>query len=362
MKVAIVYDRANKWGGAERVLLVLKEIFPTAALFTSVYNPHTAQWAQHFTSVNTSFLQHLPLAKTKHELLAPLMPLAFESIDLTEYDLVISVTSEAAKGVICSPRALHICYCLTPTRYLWSHHSTYFPNPALRLIAKPAIAYLRKWDKNAAHRPDVVVGISKSIQARLLKYYDIHSKVIYPPVSMPRASSRTRVSPKRPYYLLVSRLVPYKNISLAINAFNKLGKRLIIIGTGSQESYLRSIARPNIIFTGMLTDGELNQYYENTTALVFPQEEDFGLVAVEAQLFGKPVVAYSQGGALETVINRITGIYFHKQNTESLTEAIKETERTKFNDKKIKMNAEKFSKQNFIESFKQLINQLQSNT
>ena len=204
MKVALVYDRVNKWGGAERVLLALKQIFPEADLFTSVYNEEKASWAKVF-NVKTSFLQKFPFASSAHQIYAALMPLAFESLDLTGYDLVISVTSEAAKGVITKPQALHICYCLTPTRYLWSGYMDYFQNSFLRLISKSMVFYLRFWDKIAAQRPDEYIAISTEVKNRINKYYGRNSSIIYPPLTL--SDQNLNDSPKqKDYFLVVSRL------------------------------------------------------------------------------------------------------------------------------------------------------------
>lgn len=181
MKVAIVYDRVNKWGGAERVLLVLHEMFPDAPLYTSVYDEKRAPWTKVFPQVYSSFLQKIPFAKGNHEFLAPLMPIAFEQFDFGKYDLVISVTSESAKGIITRPGTFHLCYCLTPTRYLWSGYEEYFKNPILRFISKPVISYLKSWDKIAASRPDKIIAISTEVQKRIKKYYGRESEIIYPP-------------------------------------------------------------------------------------------------------------------------------------------------------------------------------------
>jgi len=184
MKVAIVYDRVNKWGGAERVLLVLHKMFPDAPLYTSVYDEKSAPWAGVFPKIITSFLQYLPFAKNNHELLPFLMPLAFESFDFSGFDLVISVTSEAAKGIITKPETLHVCYCLTPTRYLWSHHDQYFKNTIFKILSKPFIVYLKKWDKIAAQRPDRMIAISTEVKNRIKKYYQREVKIVFPPVNV----------------------------------------------------------------------------------------------------------------------------------------------------------------------------------
>ncbi|MBI3289906.1 glycosyltransferase [Candidatus Microgenomates bacterium] len=372
MKVALVYDRVNKWGGAERVLLALHEIFPDAPLYTSVYNPRSAPWADVFPKIYTSFLQGHTLRswRVHHEWLALLMPIAFEQFDFDRYDLVISVTSEAAKGIITKPGTKHICYCLTPTRYLWSGYEIYFGNKWIKWITQPLVNYLKNWDKTAAQRPDVMVGISKTVRNRISKYYGRDSAVIYPPVELvrtrgpapgfpPRTPTRgpllggppTRVTPRTVYFLLVSRLVSYKKIDLAIEAFNELDIPLLIVGTGSAEESLFNMARPNIHFLGQLTDAELASYYENAQALIFPQEEDFGIVAVEAQKFGCPVIAYHAGGALEIVRLGRTGEFFLSQTPEALISAITNFDRSRYDPKVIKNNAKRFSKEKFKKKF-----------
>jgi glycosyltransferase involved in cell wall biosynthesis len=359
MKVALVYDRLNKWGGAERVLLALHEIFPKASLYTSIYSPRKARWAKVFPKIIPSFLQKIPFFQDKHELLAPLMPIAFETLDLGDLDLVISVTSEAAKGVITRPPARHICYCLTPTRYLWSGYDIYFQNPTLKAVSRPVVSYLRYWDKMAAQKPDVMVAISTVVKKRIKKYYHRNSEIIFPPVDINKfkiQNSKVKTTTKKAkFYLLVSRLVVYKRIDLAIEVFNELGLPLVIVGSGSEEKRLKRIARSNIKFTGYLTDEKLADYYKGCQALIFPQEEDFGLVVVEAQSAGIPVIAYKKGGALDTVINGKTGIFFSEQKKESLIKAIKRFERLRFNKKVIMKNAERFSKERFKKEFLELI-------
>ena len=250
MKTAIVYDRVNKWGGAERVLLVLHEIFPEAPLYTAVYSPKKAKWAKVFPKVIPSFLQKIPILRDRHERLGTFMPIAFETFDFTGFDLVISVTSEAAKGIITKPGTKHICYMLTPTRYLWSAHDYYFRNPILKLFSRVAVGYLREWDKIAAKRPDKIVAISTAVQKRIKKYYKRDSKVIFPPAGFSTTALRSAVvdGVKENFYLIVSRLVAYKRTALVIEAFNSLGKRLVIVGSGSQLRFLKLKAKKNITF------------------------------------------------------------------------------------------------------------------
>jgi glycosyltransferase involved in cell wall biosynthesis len=351
MKVALVYDRVNKWGGAERVLLALHKIFPEAPLYTSVYNPKTASWAKVF-DVRTSFLQNFPLAKSSHELYAPLMPLAFESFNFNDFDLVISVTSEAAKGIITKPGTKHICYLLTPTRYLWSGYDQYFKNPLLKLISKPLVSYLRNWDKIAAKRPDMVIAISTIVKERIKKYYDLESSIIFPPIG---EISQNDERVNEDYFLVVSRLVYYKRIDIAIKAFNKLGTKLKIIGVGGEYENLKNISNSNIEFLGNLTDEKLSFYYKNSRALIFPGLEDFGLVMAEAQSFGKPVIAFRGGGAEDIIIEGITGEFFDKQTPDSLIKVLEKFESTRYNSKLCRENSLRFSFENFKNKFLEII-------
>jgi glycosyltransferase involved in cell wall biosynthesis len=239
MKIALLYDRVNKWGGAERVLLALHEVFPNAPLFTAVYSSENAPWAKVFPEVIPTFLQNIPFAKDKHELLGTFTPIAFENLDLAGCDLVISITSEAAKGVIVRPPARHICYCLTPTRYLWSGYDIYFKNPFLELVSRPFVSYLKSWDRIAAQRPDKMIAISYAVKKRIKKYYNRQSEVIFPPVEIDNFKIKNSKKHKREeFFLVVSRLVPYKMVDLAISAFNDLGLPLYIVGTGSEKEKL----------------------------------------------------------------------------------------------------------------------------
>ena len=345
-KVALVYDRVNKWGGAERVLLAIHEIFPKAPLYTSVYDKKNAPWAKVFPKVHTSFLQKLPLARGNHEFLAILMPLAFESFDLSRYDLVISVTSEFAKNIRVGPKTLHICYCLTPTRYLFSHYDLYFQNPLLRAVSLPVVGYLRILDKLASTKVNKMIAISGGVAKRIKKYYGRDSEIIFPPANTPLTQvSRMK---KGKYFLIVSRLdFGYKKVDLAIKAFNKLGLPLVIVGTGREIERLKKISKENIKFVGQVSEKELFDYYRGAKALIMPQEEDFGIVSIEAQSFGVPVIAYKKGGALDTVINGKTGVFFEKQNVGSLMRAVKKFARMKFRRKALTDNAKRFSKANF---------------
>ena len=347
MKVALVYDRVNKWGGAERVLLALHRLFPQAPLFTSVYDKSRAHWADVF-NVRTSFLGGFPLVSSNHEFFAALMPIAFESFDFSEFDLVISITSESAKGIITRPGTCHICYCLTPTRYLWSGYETYFSNPLLRFVSTPFVSYLQNWDRIAAQRPDFYYSISNEVSTRIKKYYKRESEVIYPPLGLRGKISKQK---REDFYILVGRFVPYKKIDLAIEAFNKTGQKLKIVGSGRGEKALKKRSKPNIEFLTDLTDKDLSYLYQRAKALIFPGIEDFGLAMVEAQSFGTPVIAFRGGGSVEIIIEGKTGEFFDDMAPESLVSTLKRFDNKSYNSLQIRKNAERFTFENFKKKF-----------
>ncbi len=352
MKVAIVYDRVNSWGGAERVLLALHKIWPEAPLYTAVYDPSKAAWAKVF-KVIPSFLDKLPLARKRPDLYPWLMPLAFERFNLSMFDVVISITSAEAKGIITKPKTFHLCYCLTPPRYLWSGYASYCRNRILRFLSKPAVAYLRQWDRIACSRPDQYLAISNNVARRIKKYYHRDSKVIYPAINIGKWEASDL--PSQDYYLLVSRLVYYKRIDIAVEAFNQLQKPLKIIGVGPDFKRLKKMANSNISFLGQLTDKELLGYYQRCLAVIFPQDEDFGLVPLEAQACGRPVIALRVGGALETVVERKTGVFFYPQTVKALEEVVLKFNSNLFDPKVCRDNALKFSEERFIKTIKSFI-------
>ena len=365
MKIALVYDRVNKFGGAERILLTLHKIYPQAPLYTAVYDSKGAPWAKDF-KVIPSFLQKFPLAKKHHEFYPCLTPLAFESFSFDSFDVVISVTSAEAKGIITKPSTLHICYCLTPTRYLWSgcHHYSAHPrygffNPLAKLFIKPVLSCFRSWDHIASQRVDQYLTISENVKRRIKKYYGRESEVIYPPVDTKKFKARgSRLeAQKEDFFLIVSRLVSYKRIDIAVKAFNKLGLPLIIIGNGTERKYLERIAFENIKFLGQnLTDEEVLSYYQSCRALIFPGEEDLGLVSLETQACGKPVTAFKKGGALETIIEGKTGEFFYPQTPEALIKIVSKFDQTKYNSKACRKNALRFDKKIFQKKFKEVVN------
>lgn len=349
LNIAIIYDRVNKIGGAEKVLMALHEMFPKAPLYTSVYSHKHVPWAKVFPKIYTSFIQKIPYANTLHELFGWLMPIAFEQFDFSYYDLVISVTSEAAKGIITKEKTLHVCYVLTPTRYLWSHFDLYFKNPLLRFVSAPVVKYLKIWEKMSSRRPDFLISISTAVKNRIKHFYDLNSEIIFPPVDIDaaRINIHKRKKAAHKYFLYVGRLVPYKRVDLLVETFNETGDKLLVIGSGSEESRLRGLASENIKFVGQIRDDNLALYYSNAIGFLMPQEEDFGIASVEAQSYGVPVIAYNKGGSLDTVINGKTGIYFREQNKASLKSAIANFKKIRFNHNYIINHAQRFSKARF---------------
>lgn len=359
LPIAIVYDRINKFGGAERVLLALKEAFPNSVLFTSVYSATAASWVGDWI-IQTSFLQKIPFLRTRHEKAAVLMPLAFETIDVSSFPIVISVTSEFAKSVVTRTDQLHVCYCLTPTRYLWSHTHLY-AGKRLGWLRQFFFSSLRHQDFVAATRPDYFIAISSLIQSRIQKYYrrPVHS-IIYPPVELPE---KTINGQSRRFFLVVSRLVEYKKIDIAIKACISADVPLVIVGTGSDRSRLDQIANGDarITFKEFVSEQELSNYYQQATALLCPQEEDFGIVSVEAQSYGTPVISYAYSGVAETITDKKTGLLVKDQRVESFVQAIQIASTHAWNHEEIAKHAKKFSKDVFIATFQETISKLYHN-
>jgi glycosyltransferase involved in cell wall biosynthesis len=360
MKIAIVYDKITKFGGAERILKSIFSIWPNATLYTSVYEEKVGKSIS-VNNLKKSFLNKFPLAKSFFEFYFFLSPYIYENFDFTGFDLVISLTSQDSKSLLIKPGTLHICYCLTPVRFLWSGAIEYITQPGflfvnyfLRYFMKLFFPLLRKWDYISAQRPDIYLSISKNVSKRIQVYYKRKSQLLYPSVDTNKF--KPAKSQKRNYYLIVSRLVPYKMIDYAIEAFNQLDQKLIIIGSGIDLNRLKSIAYHNIKFIhSELTDEKICWYYQNCTALVFPGEEDFGLVMVEAQACGKPVIAYYKGGASEIIINNKTGILYQKNNASCLKETLCNFEAEKFSSIECRNNALRFSDSNFKKKLKKII-------
>ena len=368
-RIAIVYDWIDKWGGVERILLTFHEMFPNAIFYTSYFDKDSASWAKDL-NIKTSFLQKFPSFIKKSRILSfPFYPFIFESFNFSNYDLVISVTSSFAKSIITKPGTRHVCYLLTPTRYFWSHRDDYLRNKLINYLISGYLDLFKKWDWVAGQRPDKIISISETVKNRCLKYYKRDSEVVYPgfdidywknikdQISKIKETDQIlKILRSKKYFLVISRLEPYKKIDLVVKVFNKLKDVLVIVGEGTEEKKLKKMAGKNIIFLSKLSDEELGSLYLNAQALIMSQEEDFGYVSLEAQFFGCPVIAYKKGGALETVIDGKTGIFFANQNERSLRKAIEKFNKIKYNLKKSVLkfgleNIKKFNKEKFINKF-----------
>ncbi|MBI4811234.1 MAG: glycosyltransferase [Ignavibacteriales bacterium] len=347
--IALIHDWLVSMRGGEKVFEVLCELFPSADVFTLVHKKGSLSPSIERMNIKTSFIQHIPNAMNRYQYYLPFYPTAIERFNLDEYDLVISSSHAAAKGVRTRREALHICYCHTPMRYIWDQYEQYFGKGRASWITRSAMSlslgYLRRWDVESAKRVNYFIANSRNVRERIQRIYHQDSQVIYPPVDVERFSVSTR---DEGYYLVVSALVPYKRIDIAVEAFNQLGEKLVVIGTGAEEKRLKSLAKKNIEFLGWVGDAELQKYYASCRAIVFPGEEDFGIVPVEGMSCGKPVIAFSKGGALETVIEGKTGLFFNEQEAESLAKRIKEIVKFEFEPSQIKAHVQQFDKMIFI--------------
>ncbi|MDP2691052.1 MAG: glycosyltransferase [bacterium] len=345
-KIAIVCDWLTNMGGAEKVILSLHRLFPKAPIYTTLYDAKRVQGFENAT-IYTSFLQRIPFAQKKHPLFLNAMPMAVESFDLNEYDIVISSSHSVAKGIITKPETLHICYCHTPMRYAWEPWELEF-----RLKSFPSFMHnsikkkmhkLRLWDRLTADRVDHFIANSSYVVDRIKKYYRRDATVINPPVNTDQFS----IGEPKDYFLMVGRMIPYKRFDLVIETFNKLEKKLHIVGSGPDESRLKKLAGETITFLGRLDDEALRKEYRECKALIFPQLEDFGITPVECMASGRPVIAYAEGGANDSVVEGKTGLFFSSQSVESLSEALEQFEKQSWDPNAIKQHAEKFSEERF---------------
>lgn len=344
MKIAIAHDWLNQMGGAENVLEILVDMFPNAPVYTTIYGPDLMPDSYRQWDIRRSWLDKAPGIHRHHQPYLPLYPLAVQSLDLREYDVILSNKSGFIHGLKTRPGQVHLCYCLAPTRYVWSLDSYAAREKmgrAMQLALQPLVSGLKRWDYSAAQRVDAFCAISTEIQQRIARYYDRESIVIAPPVDTKRF--QPVANPRADYYYIVSRLIPYKRIDLAIEACNRLGRKLVITGSGRDEAALKAIAGPSIEFTGRLPWDDVVDLMANCRAFIFPGYEDFGITPVEAQSAGRPVIAYAAGGSLDTVIDQETGIFFHEQTPEALSQAILQLEKHQFDSKIIRQNAERFS-------------------
>ncbi|MCK5581251.1 MAG: glycosyltransferase [Candidatus Omnitrophica bacterium] len=358
MKIAIVHDFLNQYGGAERVVEVMHEMFPEASVYTSVYLPDKMSDSFREMDVRVSFMQKLPGVETNYKKYFLIYPFAFDSFDLSGYDLILSSSSSYAKGIKKSKECMHICYCHTPARFIW-RYDIYMEQENVSSLVRSIVRiaanlFLKKWDLKSNENVDYFLANSGYIRQRIKDIYDRDSYVIHPPVSVDSFSISDKVEN---YYLIVSRLNAYKKIDIVIEAFNELGLPLVVVGGGPHKSNLEGIAKDNIKFIGKVSDNELLEHYKGCKAFIFPGEEDFGITPVEAQASGRPVIAYGKGGALETVVDGKTGLFFKEQTSECLINAIKRFEECEkdFDPKVIRENAERFSKERFKKEFGEFI-------
>ena len=368
MKIALIHDYIVSYGGAEKTFKVLSEIFPEAELYTLFYDPLILSRLKLEASggsreIKTSFLQKFPrFLRRKYQLLLPLMPIAAETLDFREFDIVISSSFSFTKGIITRPKTTHISYCHTPTRYLWDKSRKRF-----------ILHYFRVWDRQASERVDEFIASSKTVQDRIRKYYKRESTVIYPPVETrisnfesnsnfenSKIDSKLKIKNSE-FYLIVSQLRKYKRIDMAVDAFNKLGLELVIIGDGPEKRHLKKIAKKNIKILGWQPEEITAEYYKNCTAFIFPGEDDFGIAPVEAMSYGKPVLAYKKGGATETVIEGKTGEFFDYENSAILADCVRRF-RLKpanyYDPKFISEHAKKYSQERFKKEILEFINKV----
>ena len=360
MRIAFVHDYLVQYGGAERVLECLCELYPYAPIYTIVHNKEAMHGIFEGKRIYTSYLQKFPFARKRHRIFPLLMPPAIEQFDFSMYDVVVSDSSSYAKGIITGPDTLHICYMHTPMRYAWDDcqkytRDFYFPRIIKRLIPF-AMNYIRLWDKISADRVDIFIANSNFVARRIKKYYNKESLVINPPVDTKRFSIiKNAKQQEEKYFLMVGRLITYKRHDIAIKAFNKLGLKLKIIGRGPELDRLKKIAKSNIEFLNRVDDENLKKYYAGCEAFIFPQEEDFGIVAIEALASGKPLIAFRGGDIPEHMEEEKMGVFFDKQSPEAIIEAVEKFEKMSFDPEYTRSKVLKFDREIFKEKMKEII-------
>ena len=356
MKVALVHDFLTQNGGAEKVLESFKGVYPKAPINVLFSDKKKFQKTFDPKDINDSFLQKFPFILSKYRWYLPFMPAAIESLDFSNYDVVLSSVSAFGKGIITNPDTVHICYLHTPTRYLWTDSQSYIKNLSAPGLVKKVIPLMlnkmRVWDKMAAERVDYFIANSYTVQARIWKYYNRPSEVIYPPVQ----TSKFKIADKiGDYFLAGGRLVNYKKFDLIIQAFNRLGLPLRIYGSGPELENLKKMAKSNVIFLGRVSDEELLKLYGEAQAYIQPQVEDFGITAVESMACGRPVIAYNKGGSLETVKEGLSGTFFKHQDWASLADAVLKFKAEDYDPVAIRNYSQRFSEENFQEQISNFV-------
>lgn len=360
LKVALVHDHLAQMGGAEKVLQVFHEMFPDAKIYTLMKREENVRKNFPSAKIETSIIQKLPWGVKHYRWYMPFMPMAVEFYDMANYDLVLSSTSSFAKGVITTADTMHICYCHTPTRYLWSDTHEYIKelpyNKYFKKIISLVLNYIRMWDRLAADRVDSYIANSATVKKRIQKYYKAPSKIIYPNIEEDKFYIATNIED---YYLVGCRLVPYKRIDIAIQAFKKNGLKLKIFGDGMDRERLENLAggATNIEFLGRVSDEERSKLFSKCKAYINPQTEDFGITIVEAMASGRPVIAMNKGGATETVVEGKTGMFFESESADDIEEAVKkfETSNIAWDSIHIREHALKFSTARFKKEIKDFI-------
>lgn len=356
-KVALVHDFFTQWGGGERVLKIFTEIYPDSPIYLIAYDPKlTAEFLPGKTII-PSFLQQYPKMPEKFKYYLPLMPKAIESFVLNEFDIILSDSSAFAKGVKTKPHQTHVCYLHTPTRYLTSDRTTYLKNAPVPSLAKPILPFvlnrLAKWDLLASRRPDVIIANSEYIAERTRTYYHRDPDyVLFPPVEIEKYAIAKELAD---YYLVVARQEPYKRTDLAIKAANELGLKLKVVGSGTRSKELQDLAGPTVEFVGRVSDAELAELYSQAIAFIFPPKEDAGMTPLEAMASGRPVIAYGEGGALESVVAGKTGEFFNEQTVESLVQVLKNFKPENYSPTTIRDHARRFDTSLFKQKIAQYV-------
>lgn len=358
MKIALVHDYLVQYGGAERVLEAFTELFPYAPIYTLIHDDEAMHGQFRDKRIYTSFLQEMPFSRKRHRFFPPLMPLAIEEFDFSKYDIVLSDSSSYAKGIITRPETLHICYMHTPMRYAWDDCQKYTQDFGFPALIKKLVPFfmspIRLWDKASADRVDLILANSQFVAKRIRKYYHKEAVVIHPPVNI----GQFYIAPKeerKDYFLMVGRLIAYKRHDIAIEAFNRLGLPLKIIGRGPEMKRLQKLAGPTIEFLGRVPEEDLPRYYAECRGFIFPQEEDFGIVAIEAMASGRPLIAYRGGDIVEHMEEGKMGVFFDEQTPEAIVRAVRAFDENRYDVGYIRSRMERFDKERFKATMKDYV-------